>query len=36
MKMRACVVTLAIGEKYLKQYNELFRPSNEFYAITTR
>ena len=32
MKMRACVVTLAIGDKYLNQYNKLFRPSNEFYA----
>jgi lipopolysaccharide biosynthesis glycosyltransferase len=26
------MVTLAIGDKYLKQYNSLFRPSNEYYA----
>lgn len=30
--MRVCVVTLAIGDKYIKEYNDLFRPSHEFYA----
>lgn len=30
--MNCCVVTICIGEKYLQQYNSLFRPSQEKYA----
>lgn len=30
--MRVCVVTLAIGDRYIAEYNDLFRPSHEFYA----
>ena len=31
--MKVCLVTICIGEKYLQQYNTLFRPSQEKYAI---
>lgn len=31
--MRVCVVTVAIGERYLVEYTSLFRPSHEFYAL---
>lgn len=30
--MKVCLVTICIGEKYLQQYNTLFRPSQEKYA----
>lgn len=30
--MNCCLVTICIGEKYLHQYNALFRPSQEKYA----
>lgn len=30
--MKVCLVTMAIGEQYLKNYNEKFRPSQEAYA----
>jgi len=30
--MRVLLITIAIGEKYLKRYNELFRESHENYA----
>ena len=30
--MKVCLVTLAIGEKYLEEYNRLFRESQENYA----
>jgi len=30
--MSVCLVTIAIGEKYLNEYNRLFRPSQENYA----
>lgn len=30
--MKVCLVTIAIGEKYLEEYNQLFRPSQETYA----
>ena len=30
--MKCCLVTICIGEKYLQQYNILFRPSQENYA----
>ena len=30
--MKCCLVTICIGEKYLNQYNKLFRPSQEKYA----
>jgi lipopolysaccharide biosynthesis glycosyltransferase len=30
--MKVCLVTLAVGEQYLNQYNELFRKSQESYA----
>lgn len=30
--MKVCLVTICIGEKYLQQYNALFRPSQEKYA----
>lgn len=31
--MKVCLVTICIGDNYLKQYNELFRPSQEHYAL---
>ena len=30
--MSVCLVTIAVGEKYLNEYNRLFRPSQESYA----
>ena len=30
--MKCCLVTISIGEKYLQNYNKLFRPSQEKYA----
>lgn len=30
--MRVCLATLAIGDKYIDEYNRLFRPSQETYA----
>lgn len=30
--MTVCLVTIAVGDKYLKEYNRLFRPSQETYA----
>lgn len=30
--MKVCLLTLAIGEKYIEMYNRLFRPSQENYA----
>ena len=30
--MKICLITICIGEKYLQQYNTLFRPSQEKYA----
>jgi hypothetical protein len=30
--MNCCLVTICLGEKYLQQYNRLFRPSQEKYA----
>ena len=30
--MKCCLVTICIGDKYLQQYNILFRPSQEKYA----
>jgi hypothetical protein len=30
--MRVCLATLAIGDSYLQEYNDLFRPSHEYYA----
>ena len=30
--MSVCLVTMAIGEKYLDEYDRIFRPSQEFYA----
>lgn len=30
--MKCCLVTICIGEKYLEQYNTLFRLSQEKYA----
>ena len=30
--MKVCLVTICIGDKYLQQYNTLFRPSQEKYA----
>mgnify|MGYP000371266016 CR=1 FL=1 len=32
MPTKCCVAVICIGEKYLKQYNELFRQSHELYA----
>ena len=31
--MRVCLVTLCIGDEYLKQYNMIFRPGQEAYAL---
>lgn len=33
---KCCLVTICIGEKYLEQYNKLFRPSQENYAKRCR
>jgi hypothetical protein len=30
--MKVCLTTICIGEKYLQEYNTLFRPSHEYYA----
>lgn len=30
--MKCCLVTICIGEKYLKEYNKFFKPSQENYA----
>ena len=30
--MKCCLVTICIGKKYIRQYNKLFRPSQEKYA----
>ena len=30
--MKVCLTTICIGERYLAQYNALFRPSQEAYA----
>lgn len=30
--MSVCLVTIAVGDKYLNEYNRLFRPSQETYA----
>lgn len=30
--MKCCLVTICIGEKYLKEYNKFFKPSQEKYA----
>lgn len=30
--MNCCLVTICIGKKYLQQYNNLFRTSQEKYA----
>ena len=32
MDINCCLVTICIGEKYLKEYNKLFRSSHETYA----
>jgi hypothetical protein len=32
MDIKCCLVTICIGEKYLNEYNKLFRPSHEKYA----
>jgi hypothetical protein len=34
--MSVCLVTIAVGEKYLDEYNRIFRPSQEFYAKNHR
>ena len=31
--MKVLLVTLAIGQKYLEEYNQLFRKSQETYAL---